>query len=284
MQLLSAANPQTSCVADAGVDQTLNIGISNQSVLLDANASTSTTGSIVSYKWYNGSTYLGSGVSRWYSPAIGLQAIRLVIETDDNCTNEVVTNITAVNTLHANAGQDLTLTVSPSNPSSVTLDGTASTAGANAEGIFSYEWFYNGDSLGTGQTLIVTPPGVDAEYLVTLEITDAAGDTDTDTVLVKVSVLAEDPIVLLKADAGTDITLNVAPSNRAVHLDGSNSFAVNGIVSYTWYDNNVYIGPGVARWYAPVASGIHDIKLVIMDVQGNSHTDHMNLNVVSPPQ
>ena len=79
----------------------------------------------------------------------------------------------ASGTLSADAGLDLNITITPSNPN-VTLDGSNSTSSLSS--IVSYEWFYNGDTLGSGATLNVTPPesGV---YTVTLTVTDAEGNS-----------------------------------------------------------------------------------------------------------
>ena len=283
MQALNASVEQGTCAADAGPNKILNITTSNKSVLLDASGSAATpgAGAILSYKWYKGSTYLGSGVTRWYTPTLGFQQLRLVMETA-SCTDEDIKAVTAINTLHANAGEDLTITITPSNPS-VTLDGSASTSGTDTSGIASYEWFdETGTALGTGSTIAVTPPDANATYPVTLTVTDTAGNTDSDTVIVNVTVLNSDQATSLQADAGSDVTLTQTPSHKAIYLNGSNSFGVNGIVSYKWYDGSTYIGPHITRWYVPSSAGVHDIKLVIMDTQGNIDNDDMNLTVVVP--
>ena len=282
INILNASAVPNSCVADAGANQILNITVSNQSVLLDGGGSgvTPGAGSITSYKWYDGATYLGDGITRWYTPStLGFHQITLKIQTSADCNDTDIVAVTAINTLQANAGQDLTITLTPSNPS-VTLDGSASISGANESDIVKYEWFDNaGNSLGTGSTLDFTPPS-SGLYTITLTITDTAGDTASDTVNINATVLTSDPATNIQADAGSDVTLTVTSSQRAVQLDGTNSFAVNGIVSYTWYDNNTYIGPNSTRWYVPNGAGDHDIKLVIMDAQGNTHEDHMTLTVV----
>ena len=88
--------------------------------------------------------------------------------------------------LTANAGADQELNITTS-VTTVTLDGTASTAGTDAP-IVSYEWFYEGDSLGTGAVLDVdnVPPG---DYIVTLTVTDSLGNTSSDTVNIKVTYI-----------------------------------------------------------------------------------------------
>jgi len=51
-------------VAEAGLNQTLNVTPSNKAILLNANRSESDY-LIKSYDWYKNETYIGSGVSRW---------------------------------------------------------------------------------------------------------------------------------------------------------------------------------------------------------------------------
>ena len=87
--------------------------------------------------------------------------------------------------LTADPGSDFTIGVTPSNPN-VTLDGSASTPSATSS-IINYEWFYAGNSLGTGVTLTVTPPA-SGVYTVTLTVTDAEGNSASDTVVVTVVV------------------------------------------------------------------------------------------------
>jgi len=283
-QLLNASVPQQSCVADAGANKILNVTASNRSVLLNGTNSAVTPGAgqIISYKWYEGSTYLGEGATRWYTPALGFQQIKLVIETDANsCTDEDIIAITATTALYANAGQDRTVTLTPTNPS-ITLNGSASRPGISSGGgqIASYAWFdANNTLLGTEETLVITPT-TSGIHIIKLVVTDTQGNTASDSVIINTTVLTSAPETTIKSNAGTDMTLTVTPSNRSVHLNGTNSFSVNGIVSYAWYDNNVYIGPNSSRWYTPVGAGSHDIKLVVIDTQGNTDESHMTLTVI----
>ncbi len=285
IQTLNASEEQATCTANAGGDKILYVTPSKRSVYLNGKGSTVTPGAgeIISYKWYKGSSYLGSGAARWYTPTSKFQQISLIIKTSTGCTDEDVINVTAISTPHANAGEDITATITPSN-TSVTLDGGASTPGANFSHITSYKWTdVNGTTLGEESILDFTPPNdVNATYPITLTVTNDSDRNDSDTVNVKVKILNTDPGTSLQADAGEDKVLNVTPSHRAVYLNGSNSFGVNGIVSYKWYDGTTYIGSHKKRWYAPNEAGVHDIKLVVIDAQGNTDEDHMNLNVVIP--
>ncbi len=291
-QVLNANIPHFTATADAGQNQTVSLGASTQQVLLDGSGSAVSPdcGAIKSYKWYKNSdnSYIGEGQTLWYHPDLGFQVIKLVIETAAyqkdgiaTCKDDDIVAITATNLVVANAGPDITATVTPSHPS-VPLDGSTSTSGANFTGIASYEWFdASGNSLGTGATFNFTPPAT-GDYPITLTVTDTAGTSASDTVVVHATKVTSDPANTLQADAGPDVNLTQTPSHRAVHLDGSNSVGVNGITDYKWYDNGTYIGPHAKRWYVPSGAGVHDIKLIVIDAQGNISEDHMNLNVIIP--
>ena len=84
----------------------------------------------------------------------------------------------------ANAGEDQTLYC----PNPVTLDGSASVDPNSTEGtndaITSYQWFLGDSLIADGETVaVVLPPGV---WDVILEVGDAVGASDTDTVTVTV--------------------------------------------------------------------------------------------------
>ena len=85
----------------------------------------------------------------------------------------------------------------------------------------------------------------------------------------------------LVANAGEDTTLNVTPSHKAVHLDGSKSSSSDNIVSYKWYEGDKYIGAGKSRWYGLTQNGEHTITLKIVDETGEKAEDSMTITVVN---
>ena len=115
----------------------------------------------------------------------------------------------------------------------VTLDGTGSTDGDN--NIASYLWEQTAGTPtvtitdATTATATFTPPDVAADTTLTfqLTVTDADGQSDTDTI--QVNVVNRIPPT---ADAGTN--LNVREGD-AVNLDGSGSSDTDGtIAAYAW--------------------------------------------------
>jgi len=83
------------------------------------------------------------------------------------------------------------------------------------------------------------------------------------------------------ANAGEDTTLNVTPSHKAVHLDGSESSSSNNIVSYKWYEGDKYIGDGKSRWYGLTQNGEHIITLKVVDEIGERAEDSIIVTVIN---
>ena len=181
--------------------------------------------------------------------------------------------------LVANAGEYKTLNVTPSNRA-VHLDGSASTPSDN---IVSYKWYEGEKYIGAGKSRWygLTQNG---EHNITLKIVDETGVKAEDNVIITVvngDVVNPPKPSELKANAGEDRTLNVTPSNRAIHLDGSKSSSENKIVSYKWYNGDKYIGFGKSRWYGLTQSGDHNITLKIVNETGKTAEDSMILTVVN---
>jgi len=268
--------------ADAGPDSTLHLSPSNNATFLDGSLSISNPNNdgIVNYEWYEGSQYIGPSASRWYVlPTIGEHNITLKVMDSDGDVSYDNVIVTVEDGLQADAGNDYVLNVTPSN-TAVFLDGSGSVAGITSNGIVKYEWFTaDGTFIGNGATRWYVLPE-NGEHTITLRITDTNGNTIEDTMVVTVHGIPE-----LLANAGEDRTLSITPSNTAILLDGSTSFAPSGtnIVSYKWYDGSRFIGPSAIRWYVPHGNGQHNIKLVVTDDQGNSSEDSVVITVENSP-
>jgi hypothetical protein len=95
----------------------------------------------------------------------------------------------------ADAGEDQIVEC----PDGVTLDGSGSTDSNSTEGtnddIVLYEWYLDDEKIAEGMTAVVTLPlGV---HEITLRVTDKAGATDEDTVMITVQDTTP-PVVTLK--------------------------------------------------------------------------------------
>jgi parallel beta-helix repeat protein len=153
----------------------------------------------------------------------------------------------------------------------VTFDGSASTDNV---GIVSYTWTFvdvTPETLtGVTPTYTFVAPGV---YVVTLNVSDAAGNWDTDTVVI--TVLDVTPPI---ANAGSDQTVY---RDTLVTLDGSNSADNVGIVSYTWtfIDITPQMLAGMNPTYTIHTIGIYVITLNASDAAGNWDTDTVVVTV-----
>lgn len=111
----------------------------------------------------------------------------------------------------ANAGADQTVECGGAT-TSVTLDGTASTAGTGS--INSYSWAEGATPLGTGATFIVSLPK--GSHTITLTVTDTGGGSDTDDVIVNI-VDTTPPVITCPADVVVNLPLNSTDTSLVVN-------------------------------------------------------------------
>ncbi len=139
-------------------------------------------------------------------------------------------------------------------------------------GIVSYEWdLDNGEFIeGEKRSYFYGSTGT---FNVELTVIDKAGNSDTDTV--KIKVLEEEDEVPPDADAGEDMTVEVG---EEFTLDASGCSDNEGIVSYTWYfeasTKNVKI---CTHSYS--VTGTCYVKLVVTDESGNQDDDIITIKV-----
>ena len=169
----------------------------------------------------------------------------------------------------------------------VTLDGRASTDNV---GIKGYTWTFidgaGGNSTGFEGNVNITLSGVSPThrfnvpgvYIITLEVTDAAGNRDTDIVNITVN-----DITPPTARAGPD---QHVPAGSVVTFDGGGSTDNVGIAGYTWsfrlYGITMVL-TGVSPTYGFPAAGTYPVTLTVQDLSGNTDTDTMEV-VVSRPE
>ncbi|MGM0590072.1 MAG: PKD domain-containing protein [Halobacteriota archaeon] len=171
-------------VAEAGPDRTVKVGTP---VSFDATESTDDTG-VVSYWWEFGDGGLTNAPTPTHTyTEPGTYTVRLTVsdaarnKDADTATVTVVANDSTPPT--ADAGEDRRIEVNET----VAFDATDSTDDGQ---IASYEWDFGDGTNGTGETTAHTYES-SGTYTVTLTVTDAAGNVDTDTVSVTVSETTE---------------------------------------------------------------------------------------------
>ena len=168
----------------------------------------------------------------------------------------------------ANAGTDQTV----AEDMLVTFDGSAST---DENGIASYTWTFTD---ATPQTLSGKNPthtfAAIGRYTVTLKVTDPAGNSATDTVIITVLDITK-PI----ANAGADRTVN---EDISITLDGSASTDNVGITTYTWTFTDVTAKTltGEKPAYTFNTPGVYTITLNVTDADGNWATDAVVITVL----
>ncbi len=258
-------------VADAGPDIVSGQG---EQVEFNGSASSDNVG-IVAWKWSfevgGEPVSLGTEVSVYVFVDPGEYVVTLnVTDAAGNwATDDLLVTVRDVQPPVADAGEDSEWDTG----STVTLNGTGSTDNV---GIASYVWTF--DDKGTAVSL----EGAVVEYTfenaglfsVTLNVTDAAGNWDTDNV----SVLVGDGIPP-EADAGDDRTVD---QGTEVTLDGSGSSDNVGIVTFTWTfeergQSMTLSGPTPA--YTFEHAGVFEITLEVADEAGNVGTDTMRVTV-----
>ena len=142
-------------------------------------------------------------------------------------------------------------------------------------GIVNYSWTFTDDGP-------VTLYGMKPKYLfknagsfiITLNVSDAAGNwhTDTMTVIVKDTT---SPV----SNAGSDIVVEVGTT---VIFNGSGSYDNVGIVNYTWtftYGNNYITLYGIEPQFKFYLLGIFNVNLYITDAMGLWNDDEMIVTV-----
>jgi len=156
----------------------------------------------------------------------------------------------------------------------VQFDGSRSTDGGVIQ---SYVWtFVDGGQQtmnGVGPTYTFTNPGT---FVVTLNVTDAAGNWDTDTVNIMV-LDRQNPV----AEAGPDQTIKAGES---IVFSAAGSTDNDQIANYTWalVENGVIVNMyGISPTHAFPTAGSYTVILVVRDAAGNLGTDFMKVTVNS---
>jgi len=274
--------------ANAGPDQAVtdNDGGGTESVTLDGSASTDSDGTIVSWVWTEGATEIATGESPVVAFVVGAHTVTLTVTDDDDDinTDDVLITVAGNGLPIANAGPDQTVGDGDnSGDEMVTLDGSAS---IDSDGtIVSWVWTESAAEIATGATPAAMAFTVGA-HTVTLTVTDNAGLTSTDDVIITVN--AQPANVLPSANAGPDqgVTDNDGNGSEMISLDGSASSDSDGTIdSWVWTEGATPLATGVtpAAMAFTVAGSPHTVTLTVTDDRGGTHTDDVIITVAPQP-
>ena len=274
-------------IANAGDDRVVadTDAREGETVTLDGSASMDPDGTIASFEWLVGANTV---LARGATPSIRLPdgAHTLTLRVTDNAGGIALATVVITigppdltSAPRANAGPDRTVVDTNQLPGeTVTLDASASTD-ANGE-IVAYEWFIGSISIATGIAPSVAL--ADGESFITLVVTDDAGNTASDALLVTVIAPAES---LPSADAGADRTIADSDGEMGedVALDGSASSDANGpIVAFQWIRNGLQIAAGSTPTVR-LPDGLNVLTLVVTDGDGNTASDVVQITIGRPP-
>jgi PKD repeat protein len=204
-ELAGSNNPP---VADAGPDQTAEVGVS---LTFNGSGSTDSDGTISSYEWDfgDGNTSTNMSTTHAYSTA-GPYLVTLTVTDNDDATDTDTATVTVTEIPNqppvADAGPDQTAEVGVS----LTFSGSGST---DSDGtISSYEWDF-GDGNTSASVTTTHVYSTAGPYLVTLTVTDNDGATSNDDLIV---------------------TVNEATASPTLHID-SIEMSTERIKSNGWY-------------------------------------------------
>ena len=300
-------------IADAGDDQTVDSGAM---VTLDSSRSMDSDGTIASREWTRVRGTSGESVTlndataasptfTADSVAAGTADVTHVFElvvTDDDGAESVadtvmITIVAPFSLTVAEAGTDQDMVPSGMR---VFLDGRGSVTDRRRT-IVSYVWERTG---GTGELIplgntkaeqliffaeTLAPGAPDVTYVLDLTVTDSAGYTDTDTVVITVISGFADPV----ADAGPDVEVG---SGTLVTLDGRGSTVDrrrtiasrawqrtggtgNAVI---WSDASVEQPTFTAQSLTEGAADVtHEFTLTVTDSEGETDTDTVIVTVTA---
>jgi PKD repeat protein len=254
-------------IANAGPDQTVEqTSPEGANVTLDGTGSSDPNNDTLTYFW-NWTGGSASDVSPTVMLPPGMTNITLTVDDGEfNATDTVSITVADSEPPYVDAGENITVEATSPSGAEVMLYGNA-TDDIDAE--LDYVWSESETVLGTDANLTVTLSL--GTHMLSLNATDDAGNTGTDTVTVEV-VDTTPPAV----DAGEDGTVE-AGYETTIH--GSATDLVDTELDYVWKEGDKVLGNEADLNYT-FALGTHVLTLIATDDYGNTGTDSVTIEAV----
>jgi PKD repeat protein len=260
---------KTAPVADAGPDMTVDEGTL---VMFNWSASHDNVG-IINFTWQfmDGVLVTLFGIQPTYRfdyPGIFFVTLSVTDAAGNWGTDTMTVTVKDITAPVANAGRDLII----DEKTSLMFNGSGS---SDNVGVVNYTWTFSDgvpvSLYGPRPTYRFDNPGI---FVVTLNVTDAAGNWKTDSLIVKVRDITS-PV----ANAGLDQTVD---EKMSVMFNGSGSSDNVGIVNYTWtfeYGAKRIVLSGLSPIFNFAVPGIYSVKLNVTDAVGFWTEDTMVITV-----
>jgi len=260
----------TKPLADAGSDIIVD---EDQKVIFNGSSSTDNVG-IVSFTW----TFTDEGPVVLYGiapeyifsdPGVFIVTLSVTDSAGNWHTDEMTVTVRDITDPVAEAFENVHL----DEGTQLTFDGSGSTDNV---GITNWTWTFFDDGelvlYGVRPDYVFNSPG---SYVVTLNVTDDAGNWDTDVIIVEVNDITS-PV----AKAGDDMIVQV---ETMVLFDGSLSTDNFGIESYVWtfvYNGEEITLQGKNANFTFQIAGVYEVLLSVRDEYLNIGEDSVIITVV----
>ena len=291
--VVNVSNVNTQPVANAGVDQTGEIGVS---VTLDGSASNDADGDVLTFQWTLASTppnslatvEIDTSMMPFFIPDLpGAYTVELIVNDGliNSQIDSVVINVAIMNTLPlANAGPDQSVFTNVL----INLDGTAS---SDVDGSsLTWAWSLIASPLGSNAQLndptSPTPnfiADLTGQYVAQLVVNDLEDDSLPDSVIIN----AVSPNTIPLADAGPDQSDFVG---GLITLDGSSSTDADGDpLSFEWSLITMPTGSGAVLDNVAIATpaftldvpGDYVAQLIVNDGLASSAPDETIISTIN---
>lgn len=263
----------------AALSATPDTGQPPLEVILDASESSDDAG-IASYAFDFGDDSAESSDSAIITHvyAVAGEYTAQVTVTDSAGQNATASQTVMVVETADNEAPVAALTADPTNgdsPLEVVFDGSLS---SDNIGIVLYDWQFGDGTSMQGEALAQVEHSYvsSGSFTATLTVTDAAGNTHSQSLVIITDSSNAPPVALFSALPGNGL------DSLTVTVDAADSSDDEGIVSYTWDFGDGETAVGETAVHTFVTAGEKTISLTVTDAAEQSATTTMLLTLVEP--